>query len=173
MGMPRGATIRRKSRRVVVSWAPMRFILAALVSASVAGCATGPAGPTLPQTLTFKLLEYEETGGLLAINGRLELTIEPSGDARSACIRDILSDVSRSGSLTHDQLVQLVSRVEAWTAKEGDPAPGGKNFGLLVYGTKKAGWQKDAVLPPELKQLVDFLLTLPPTLRVEQRRKGF
>ena len=151
----------------------MRILLAALAAISFAGCATGPAGPTLPDTLTFKLNEYVEGGGILPLTGRLELTIETTGDAKSACRRDILTDVEKSGSLTHDQLVELVSRVEAWTAKEAGPAPAGSNHGMLVYGTRKVGWQKDATLPPELRALVDFLLTLPPTLRLEQRRKGF
>jgi hypothetical protein len=151
----------------------MRILLATLAAMTISGCATGPAGPTLPHQLTFKLNEYTEGGGILPLTGRLELTIDRSGDARSACRRDILSDVERSGSLSHDQLVELVSRVQAWTSKEGSPAPAGNNHGLLVYGEKKAGWAKDAVLPPELQQLVDFLLTIPTTLHVETRRKGF
>jgi len=151
----------------------MRLILAALVSMEVAGCASGPAGPTLPDTLTFKLNDYVEGGGLLPLTGRLELTIDPSGDARSACRRDILTDMERTGSLSREQLVELVARVQAWTSKGGDVAPAGNNHGLLVYGKKKAGWAKDAVLPPELQELVKFLLTIPTTLQVVTRRKGF
>lgn len=151
----------------------MKTFLAALLLGSVAGCATGPAGPTLPETLTFKLNEYTEGGGILPLTGRLELIIEPTGDARSACRRDILTDVERTGSLNREQLVELVSRVEAWTSKAGDMAPAGNNHGLIVYGTRKAGWTKDASLSPELQGLVDFLLTIPPSLRPVQRRKGF
>jgi hypothetical protein len=151
----------------------MKFLLAALLIGSVAGCASGPAGPTLPDKLTFKLNEYTDDGGVLPITGRLELTIETTGDAFSACRRDILTDVERSGSLTREQLVELVSRVEAWTAKGGDTAPSGNNHGFLAYGTKKAGWSKDASLAPELQKLVDFLLTIPPSLSPKQRRKGF
>jgi hypothetical protein len=139
----------------------------------ISGCATGPAGPTLPHTLTFKLNEYVEGGGILPLTGRLELTIDRSGDARSACRRDILTDIERSGSLSREQLLELGTRVQAWTSKEGATAPAGKNHGLIVYGERKAGWAKDAVLPPELQQLVDFLLTIPTTLPVETRRKGF
>src|SRR5262245_29124012 len=152
----------------------MRLLLALLLPLSLAACAAEePAGPTLPQKLTFKLNDYVEGGGLLPLTGRLELVIEPNGQARSACRRDILTDVERSGSLNHEQLVELVSRVEAWTSKEGDPEPAGSNHGLLVYGARKAGWKKETTLPPELKALVDFLLTIPTTLRPEQRRKGF
>jgi len=139
----------------------------------ISGCATGPAGPTLPHTLTFKLNEYVEGGGILPLTGRLELTIDTSGDARSACRRDLLTDVERSGSLSREQLVELQSRVQAWTAKENTAAPAGNNHGLIVYGERKSGWAKDAVLPPELRQLVDFLLAIPTTLRLETRRKGF
>ena len=57
------------------------------------------------------------------------------------------------------------------TAKVGDLPGSGKNHGLLVYGTKKSAWQKDDSLPPELDALVKFLLTIPPTLRVDQRRR--
>ena len=150
----------------------MRILLAALVALSVAGCAGGPAGPTLPQTLTFKLNEYVEGGGILPLTGRLELIIEPTGDAKSACRRDILTDVQRSGSLSRQQLVELVAKVDVWT-KSTTPSPSGNNHGLIVYGTHKAGWQKDATLPPELQALVDFLLTIPTTLQLETRRKGF
>ena len=67
-------------------------------------------------------------------------------------------------------MVELVTRVEAWTAKGGTlPPAAGKNHGLIVYGDKKAGWEKDASLPPELSELVRFLLTIPPTLRVKER----
>jgi hypothetical protein len=143
----------------------------ALLAVLAAGCASsGPAGPTLPETLTFKHNDYEEAGGILPIVGALELKIEPTGEATSACRRQILTDVERSGSLSREQLVELVTRVEAWTAKGGTlPPAGGKNHGLIVYGGKKAGWEKDASLPPELAELVRFLLTIPPTLRVQQR----
>jgi hypothetical protein len=151
----------------------MKYILAALLIGSVAGCATGPAGPTLPEKLTFKLNEYTEGGGVLPLTGRLELIIEPTGEARSACRRDILTDLERTGDLNREQLVELVARVEAWSSKAGDTAPAGNNHGLIVYGTKKSGWTKDASLPPELQKLVDFLLTVPPSLRPVQRRKGF
>lgn len=136
-----------------------------------AGCASpGPAGPTLPQTLTFKHLDYQESGGILPIVGTLELIIEPTGEATSACRRNILTDLERAGELSREQLVELVTRVEAWTSKGTEfPPAAGKNFGLIVYGTKKAGWEKDASLPPEIAELVRFLLTIPPTLRVKQR----
>lgn len=151
----------------------MKFLFAALLMGSAAGCASGPAGPTLPEKLTFKLNEYTDNGGVLPITGRLELTIETTGDAFSACRRDILTDLERTGSLSREQLVELLSRVEAWTAKAGDTPPAGNNHGFLSYGTKKAGWSKDASLLPELQKLVDFLLTVPPSLRPVQRRKGF
>lgn len=144
---------------------------AALLILLAAGCASpGPAGPTLPETLTFKQVDYEEGGGILPITGILELTIEPTGEAKSACRRQILTDVERAGPLSREQLVELVTRVEAWTAKGGKlPPAAGKNHGLIVYGDKKAGWEKDASLPPELSELVRFLLTIPPTLRVQSR----
>lgn len=151
----------------------MKLSVAVLLMGFAAGCATGPAGPTLPEKLTFKLNEYTEGGGLLPLTGRLELTIDTNGDAQSACRRDILTDVVKSGSLNREQLVELVARVEAWTSKAGDMPPAGNNHGLIVYGAKKAGWGKDASLPPELQKLVEFLLTIPPGLRTEQRRKGF
>ena len=151
----------------------MKYFLAAILLGSGAGCATGPAGPTLPDKLTFKLNEYTEGGGVLPLTGRLELTIETTGEAKSACRRDILTDVERTGSLSREQLVELIARVEAWTSKGGDTAPAGSNHGLIVYGAKKAGWTKDASRPAELQKLVDFLLTIPPSLRPVQRRKGF
>jgi hypothetical protein len=151
----------------------MKFLLAALLIGSVAGCASAPAGPTLPEKLTFKLNDYTDNGGVLPITGRLELTIEPTGEAVSACRRDILTDVERAGSLTREQLVELVSRVEAWAAKGGDAPPPGNNHGFISYGAKKTGWSKDASLLPELQKLVDFLVTVPPTLSPKQRRKGF
>src|SRR6266513_1840284 len=129
---------------------PVRAPALILLLASVAGCSSGPPGPTLPQTLT----------------------IEPSGEARSACRRQILTDVERRGELSREQLVELVTRVDAWTAKVGDlPPAAGKHQGSIAYGTKKAAWEKDASLPPELDALVKFLLTIPPTLRVESRRR--
>jgi hypothetical protein len=151
----------------------MRHLAALLLLLFPLGCASpGPAGPTLPETLTFKHVDYEESGGLLPIVGTLELTIEPTGEARSACRRQILTDVERGGPLSREQLVGLVNRVEAWTSK-GDTVPpaAGKYHGLIVYGEKKAGWGKDASLPLELAELVRFLLTIPPTLSVKQRRK--
>lgn len=147
----------------------MRILSAFLLV--VAGCASpGPAGPTLPETFTFKHNDFEEAGGILPIVGTLELVIEPTGRAKSACRRQILTDVEREGDLTREQLVELVTRVEAWTARGGDlPPTAGKNHGVIVYGKKKAGWEKDASLPPELNDLVRFLLSIPPTLRVKQR----
>jgi hypothetical protein len=150
----------------------MRTLASILVLAALCGCASsGPAGPTLPMTLTLKQWDYEEAGGILPITGMLDLIIEPTGEAKSACRRQLLSDVERSGDLSREQLVELVTRVEAWTAKVGDMPGSGKNHGLLVYGTKKAAWQKDDSLPPELDALVKFLLTIPPTLHVQQRRR--
>jgi hypothetical protein len=120
----------------------------------------------------LKVGDYEEAGGILPINGTLELLIEPTGEAKSACRRQIFTDVERKGDLSREQLVELLTRVEAWTSKVGDLPPGTpKSYGLLVYGTKKAAWEKDASLPPELEALVTFLKTLPPTLRVIQPRR--
>lgn len=150
----------------------MRTLPLLVLALFVTGCASGPAGPTLPDTLTFKHNDYEEGGGILPIVGMLELVIEPTGEARSACRRQILSDVERDGDLTREQLVELVTRVEAWTAKGASlPPAAGKNHGLIVYGARKIGWEKDASLPPEVTELVRFLLTIPPTLRVKQRGK--
>ncbi len=149
----------------------MRRLPTILALAALAGCASGPPGPTLPLPLNLKQLDYEETGGILPVTGMLDLTIEPSGEAKSACRRQILTDVERSGALTREQLVELVTKVEAWTAKVATMPGTGKHYGVLVYGDKKATWQKDASLPPELDALVKFLLTIPPTLRVEQRRR--
>jgi len=150
----------------------MRHLLPILILLSL-GCASpGPAGPTLPETLTFKHVDYEEAGGILPIVGTLELTIEPTGEAKSACRRNVLTDVERSGPLSREQLVALTTRVEAWTAKGATlPPSAGKHHGLIVYGTKKVGWEKDASLPPELEALVRFLLTIPPTLRVKERTR--
>jgi len=149
----------------------MRTILSILALAALAGCASGPPGPTLPLPLNLKLSDYEESGGILPVTGMLDLTIEPSGEAKSACRRQILTDVERSGTLARHQLVELVTKVEAWTSKVPDMPGTAKNYGLLVYGDKKAAWQKDASLPPELDMLVKFLLTIPPTLQLQQRRR--
>jgi hypothetical protein len=149
----------------------MRSLASILILVALAGCASEPPGPTLPMPLNLKLNDYEESGGILPIVGMLDLTIEPSGEARSACRRQILIDVGRSGELSREQLVELVTRVEAWTSKVGNMSGSGKNYGLLVYGEKKAAWQKDDSLPLELAALVKFLLTIPPTLHVHQRRK--
>lgn len=150
----------------------MRTILGTLAALLVAGCAS-PAGPTLPTTLTFKMEDYEESGGLLPITGTLELIIETDGDATSACRRQVFKDVERSDSLTREQLVELVARVEAWTAKRNTlPAVAGKPHGQLIYGDHKASWAKGAELPPEVNNLVTFLLTIPPTLNVVHRMKG-
>jgi hypothetical protein len=147
-------------------------ILPSLLILLMAGCASRPAGPTLPAPLTFKLADYEEVGGILPIVGILELVIEPTGEARSACRRQILTDVERRGDLSREQLLELVTRVEAWSAKVGNlPAGSGKGYGLLVYGTQKAAWEKDASLPPELEALVVFLKTIPPTLHVLPHRR--
>jgi hypothetical protein len=149
----------------------MRPLLSILLLAALWGCASEPPGPTLPLPLTLKRAEYEETGGILPITGTLELTIEPTGEALSACRRQILTDVERRGDLSREQLFELTTRVEAWTAKVANLPGSGKNYGMLVYGTHKAAWQKDDSLPPELDALVKFLLTIPPTLRVQQRRR--
>jgi hypothetical protein len=145
-------------------------IVALAALAALAGCASGPPGPTLPLPLNLKLTEYEESGGILPIRGMLDLTIEPSGEGKSVCRRQILTDVERDGTLARHQLVELVTKVEAWTSKVPNMPGTGKNYGLLVYGDKKAAWQKDDSLPPELDMLVKFLLTIPPTLKVQQRR---
>lgn len=137
------------------------------------GCADpGPAGPTLPSTFVFKYVDYEEKGGLLPIKGTLELTIEPDGHATAATRREFLHGVVRRDPLRREQLVELITKVDAWTAEGVHLPPKGQNQGLVVYGEKKAGWEKDASLPPKLKELVDFLLTIPPTLHVEKRDKG-
>jgi hypothetical protein len=148
----------------------MRALLSMLALAALAGCASGPPGPTLPMTLTLKRLDFEEAGGILPITGTLELVIEPSGLARSACRRQILKDVERDGALSREQLEELVSKVEAWTAKVPDRPGTGKNYGLLVYGARKAAWQKDESLPPELDDLIRFLMTIPPTLHLKRDR---
>src|SRR5881392_3465025 len=88
--------------------------------ALLVGCSSGPPAPTLPQTLTFRRGDYEETGGILPIVGTLELTLEPSGAAKSSCLRQILTNVEREGELSREQLLELVNRVEAWTAKPGN-----------------------------------------------------
>lgn len=150
---------------------PMRTPLAILL-AILAGCSSAPAGPTLPQTLTLRRVDYEEKGGILPVSGILELVIEPTGEAKSSCLRTLLTNVDRAGDLDHEQLVELVQKVEAWVKKAGDATPPkGNNYGLLIYGDKKAGWQKDDKLPPELESLVNFLLTVPPTLRLQIRRR--
>lgn len=138
------------------------------------GCADpAPAGPTLPTKLVFKQIEYEEMGGLLPITGTLELTIEADGHAHAATRREFLHGVERRDPLRREQLVELVTRVEAWTAEGSDLPPiAGKNHGLILYGTRKAGWEKEASLPPKLQELVAFLLSIPPTLHVERRDKG-
>lgn len=150
----------------------MRAVLAVVAVGLLSGCASGPAGPTLPKTLNLKHNDYEEAGGILPIVGMLDLTIEPTGEASSACRRKILTDVERKGDLTGEQLVELVKRVEAWTAKGSDLTPkSGNNHVLITYGDKKAGWEKEASVPPEVAELVRFLLTIPPTLRVVQRAR--
>src|SRR5437016_10655693 len=98
----------------------MRPLASILLVAALSGCASGPPGPTLPLALNLKLNDYEESGGILPITGMLDLTIEPSGEARSACRRQILTDVERSGELSREQLVELVTKVEAWTVKVGE-----------------------------------------------------
>ena len=149
----------------------MRSLLATVLALLV-GCSSGPPGPMLPKTLTLRRVDYEEAGGILPITGTLELVIEPSGEAKSSCLRQILTNVDRSGDLSREQLLELVSRVDAWMAKPGEMPPGkGNNYGKLVYGDKKVVWQKDDKLPPELEALVNFLLTVPPTLRAEIRRR--
>jgi hypothetical protein len=149
------------------------FGTVALLLALTTGCADpAPAGPTLSTTLVFRMNEVEDKGGLLPIEGRLELTIEPTGEARSACRRDIRTDVERKGTLTREQIGDLVARVEAWSSSSKDLPPAGENHGLIVYGAKKAGWKKDAALPAELQELVNYLLKIPPTLSVERRPKG-
>ena len=143
----------------------MRTFLGAVVVLLAVGCANpGPAGPTLPMKLRFEIDDYEDKGPSLAIKGRLELLIEPNGNAFAATRRKIFNDFERTDPLTREQLVELVSRVEAWTSKGGDLPPVARPYGLIVYGEKKALWDKEKVLPPELKALVDFLLTIPPTL---------
>src|SRR5688572_18415626 len=100
---------------------PMRTFTAFLLLAVLSGCAaSGPPGPTLPMPLTFKQAGYEEAGGILPIRGTLELVIESTGDAKSACRREILTDVERSGELSREQLVELVNKVDAWTANAKD-----------------------------------------------------
>jgi hypothetical protein len=149
----------------------MRSLSAAFLALLV-GCSSGPPAPTLPQTLTLRRVDYEESGGILPITGILELVIEPSGEAKSSCLRQILTNVDRAGELSREQLIELVSRVDAWTAKPGVLPPAkGNNYGLLVYGDKKAAWQKDDKLPPELESLVNFLLSVPPTLSTQTRRR--
>ena len=63
----------------MISWQPMRTILSIVALAALAGCASGPPGPTLPLPLNLKLMEYEESGCILPIRCMLDLTIEPSG----------------------------------------------------------------------------------------------
>jgi hypothetical protein len=148
----------------------MKKLVGLLVFA--AGCASEPAGPTLPMPVTLTLADYEEEGGILPIVGTLELTVEPTGAAKSVCRREILTDVERKGELNHDQLVELVARVEAWTSRGNDPEfARGKPRGVLVYGTRRAAWGKDDTLEPELNALVIFLRRIPPTLRVLQHKR--
>ena len=143
----------------------MRLLAGAFVLMAAAGCAApGPAGPTLPATFRFEINDYEEKGPALAIKGRLELVIETDGQAMAACRRQLFSDFERSDPLTREQLVELVARVEAWTSKGGVLPPPPKPYGLIVYGDRKVGWGRETVLPPELQELVQFLLTIPPTL---------
>jgi len=143
----------------------MRILLAAVALMAVAGCADpGPAGPTLPMKFRFEIEDYEDSGPILPITGRLELVIEPNGTAFAATRRKIFTDFERSGPLTREQLEELVSRVEAWTSKGGDLPSSPKPYGLILYGEKKARWDKEKALSPELQELVKFLLTIPPTL---------
>jgi len=131
----------------------------------LAGCAqTGPAGPTLPMKLRFEIEDYEDNGPALGITGRLELVIDPNGRAFAATRRKVFTDFERTDPLTREQLVELVSRVEAWTSKGGELPTSPKPYGVVVYGEKKAMWDKDKALSPELQELVKFLVSIPPTL---------
>jgi len=146
----------------------MRTLLAAVALMGIAGCADpGPAGPTLPMKLRFELADYEDKGPnapVLGIQGRLELLIEPDGKAFAATRRQIFTDFERTGPLTREQLVELTHRVDAWMLKDENPPPVPRPTGLIVYGERKVGWEKGKPLPPELQALVQFLLTIPPTL---------
>ncbi len=150
----------------------MRKFCWMIALAALAGCATGPAGPTLPSTLLSPDAEFEDTGGVLPIHGVLQLKIETDGMGTSTVAREIWTNIDRRSALSGDQLQQVHRLVEAWVAggKEG-PNVGAKPFASISYEGKKFGWAKDAALPDALNALVAYLRTIPPTLSLSGRRK--
>jgi hypothetical protein len=146
--------------------------IAAFICVVLAGCAaSGPPAPPLSQTLILVEQNFEEKGGLLPIIGTLTLTIAPDGGATSICKRQILTDVERRGDLSNEARWELHTKVEAWTAKAGPPsAPSPKPYGSLTYGDLKITWEKDALLIPELADLVAFLKVQTTTISVVRKR---
>jgi hypothetical protein len=115
--------------------------------------------------------DYEERGGILPIVGTLTFTIAPDGAAEAITRRQIFSDVERKGDLSNEGRWELHTKVEAWTAKAGKPpAPLPKPHGSLTYGDLKVTWAKEAVLAPELADLVAFLKAQATTISVVRRR---
>lgn len=140
---------------------------------TVAGCASGPAGPTLPSLLVYSEDDVDDNGGVLPITGLLELKIDPDGYGTSSVMRKVFTNVDRRSELSGEQLRSVVTLVDAWVKKgsEGPSVNAKIAFGSLSYGGKKVSWEKGAVLPPELAELVRFLKTIPPTLSVSARKR--
>jgi hypothetical protein len=146
--------------------------IAAFFVVVLAGCAaSGPPAPPLSQTLILVEQNFEEKGGLLPIIGTLTFTVAPDGAATSICKRQIFTDVERRGDLSNEARWELHTKVEAWTAKAGPPsAPSPKSYGSLSYGDLKVTWEKDALLMPELADLVAFLKVQTTTISVVRKR---
>jgi len=146
--------------------------MAGLIAVVLAGCAaSGPPAPPLSQTLILTEQDFSEKGGILPIIGTLTFTILPDGEATSICRRQILTDVERRGDLSNEARWELHTKVEAWTAKAGTQhAPAPRPYGSLSYGDLKVTWEKDAILAPELADLVAFLKAQTTTISVVRRR---
>jgi hypothetical protein len=147
-------------------------LLAGLIAVVLAGCAaSGPPAPPLSQTLILTEQEFQEKGGILPIVGTLTFTIQPDGEATSICSRQIFTDVERRGDLSNEARWELHTKVEAWTAKAAPSSPPSpKPWGSLTYGDLKVTWEKDALLAPELADLVAFLKAQTTTISVVRRR---
>lgn len=136
------------------------------------GCASsGPPAPPLAHPIVWVQKDFEEKGGILAVVGTLTLTVTPDGEGESSCKRQLFTDVDRRGGLSNEERWALHTKVEAWVASAGKPeVPSAKSHGTLTYGDLKVGWEKGAILSPELTALLEYLKEVTFSLNVVRKR---
>jgi len=141
------------------------WLLAVLGCGPTQGDPENPSAPRLAAPLTYVQANYSDSTALFGIEGRLEMTVQPGGEAEASVKPPILTGVYRKGRVSGSTLAEHARSVQEWTAS-ADSAPGvpADTGSLLTYGERKAQWGRRTTLSPPLSRLRTLLEEIARTL---------